>query len=172
MTAHDHSTFVEGCYRCDLSRDEVEESMSADIEQPDLRSITINGEHHSFRPSELGYVLLEMYDRERQRAIRMAGFAVANDGEAYRRRDAALAERDAAVQRAERFEAEVERLRAIIGRGGLQILDDRDEAYVEIHRLQAAIREALAGRHTTETRRILSAALDTEKGDGDVDLDV
>jgi hypothetical protein len=23
MSAHDHSEFVEGCYRCDLSRDEV-----------------------------------------------------------------------------------------------------------------------------------------------------
>lgn len=23
MTAHDHPTFVSGCYRCDLSRDEV-----------------------------------------------------------------------------------------------------------------------------------------------------
>lgn len=23
MTAHDHSKFVEGCYRCDLGRDEV-----------------------------------------------------------------------------------------------------------------------------------------------------
>lgn len=23
MTPHDHSTFVEGCYRCELSRDEV-----------------------------------------------------------------------------------------------------------------------------------------------------
>lgn len=25
MTQHDHRTFVEGCYRCDLSRDEVEQ---------------------------------------------------------------------------------------------------------------------------------------------------
>lgn len=23
MTAHDHRTYVEGCYRCELSRDEV-----------------------------------------------------------------------------------------------------------------------------------------------------
>ena len=30
MTAHLHSTFVEGCYRCDLSRDEVPPTWTGD----------------------------------------------------------------------------------------------------------------------------------------------
>lgn len=35
MTAHLHAEFVEGCYRCDLSRDEIDPPRCAYCGQPD-----------------------------------------------------------------------------------------------------------------------------------------
>lgn len=42
MTAHDHREFVEGCYRCDLSRDEVSEQKPTTDEH--LRGRWSNGD--------------------------------------------------------------------------------------------------------------------------------
>ena len=35
MSAHDHRTYVEGCYRCELSRDELDPRFDVKTGNPD-----------------------------------------------------------------------------------------------------------------------------------------
>lgn len=48
MSAHDHSEFVEGCYRCDLSRDEMSPPHTCDALDPDWSLCEDCGARHSF----------------------------------------------------------------------------------------------------------------------------
>jgi hypothetical protein len=117
VTAHDHRTYVDGCYRCELSRDEVADATPEDVIAAELRVQDTDG-----------YLLVQYNERAHTmiNTLTAAGYAVvpAADVDAaapswrqiaqddYAALVELKAERDAAVDAAARLRAENEALRA------------------------------------------------------------